>query len=247
MTSTTLTEIPFHNQTILAQQDTTGKVHVALKPLCENMGISYGSQYNRLQKAKWATVFMMKTVGADGKSRDMTAIDRRTFSMWLATIDTARVKNEDAKNLIVAYQCEAADALDAYFFGDAQKSSADKETMHMLTEANTALVAANEALRETVRVLADVNKTPASQRKPSDATVVDDGSRTPAERWYLQQINERGYAVPKDCPFDDEPVAHKRMIAKFGLVSKTKRIPREGHDRKKVERVLLPTDLTPDF
>lgn len=245
MTSTTLTEIPFHNQTILAQQQTDGEVFVPLKPVCENLGIAYNGQYERLQRQEWAVVRMTRTTGADGKTYNMTAIDRRTFSMWLATIDTSRIKNEDAKNLIVAYQCEAAAVLDAYFFGDTQKSSTDKETMRMLTEANTALVAANEALRETVRVLADVNKTPAGPRKPSDATVVDDGSRTPAERWYLQQINERGYAVPKDCPFDDEPVAHKRMIAKFGLISKTKRIPREGYDRKKVERILLPTNLTP--
>ena len=187
MTSTTLTEIPFHNQTILAQQQADGEVFVPLKPVCENLGIAYNGQYERLQRQEWAVVRMTRTTGADGKTYNMTAIDRRTFAMWLATIDTARVKNEDAKNLIVAYQCEAADVLDAYFFGDTQRSSADKETMRMLTEANTALVAANEAL----------------------------------------------------------PVAHKRMIAKFGLISKTKRIPREGHDRKKVERVLLPTDLTP--
>lgn len=246
MTTANLTAIPFHGQTILAQQDENGTVHVALKPICDNMGISYGSQYNRLQRTEWATIFMMKTVGADGKNRDMVGIDRRTFAMWLATIDTARVKNEDARNLIVAYQCEAADVLDAYFSGTLRQEAPDAETMRMLTEANTALVAANEALRETVRVLADVNKTPAGPRKPSGATVVDDGLRTPAERWYLQQINERGYAVPKDCPFDDEPVAHKRMIAKFGLISKTKRILREGSDRKKVERVLLPSSLTPE-
>lgn len=246
MTTANLTAIPFHGQTILAQQDGNGTVHVALKPICDNMDIDYSSQLKRLKRQEWATVVMMTTVGADGKNRDMTAIDRRTFAMWLATIDTARVKNEDARNLIVAYQCEAADVLDAYFSGTLRQEAPDAETMRMLTEANTVLVAANEALRETVRVLADVNKTPAGPRKPSGATVVDDGSRTPAERWYLQQINERGYAVPKDCPFDDEPVAHKRMIAKFGLISKTKRILREGSDRKKVERVLLPSSLTPE-
>lgn len=245
MTSTTLTEIPFHNQTILAQQQADGEVFVPLKPVCENLGIAYNGQYERLQRQEWAVVRMTRTTGADGKTYNMTAIDRRTFSMWLATIDTARVKNEDAKNLIVAYQCEAADALDAYFFGDAQKSSVDEETMRMLTEANTALVAANEALRETVRVLADVNKTPAGPRKPSDATVVDDGSRTPAERWYLQQIHEHGYAVPQDCPFDDSGSAHRNMIDRFGLKTSTKRIPREGFKTKQTTRILLPTSLTP--
>nr|DAS57214.1 MAG TPA: hypothetical protein [Caudoviricetes sp.] len=34
---------------------------------------------------------MMTTVAADGKTREMTFIDRRTFTMWLATIDTGRL------------------------------------------------------------------------------------------------------------------------------------------------------------
>lgn len=36
---------------------------------------------------------MMTTVAADGKTREMTFIDRRTFTMWLATIDTGRVNS----------------------------------------------------------------------------------------------------------------------------------------------------------
>ena len=55
------------------------------------------------------------TVAADGKTREMTVIDRRTFTMWLATIDTGRVKNERTRELVRIYQCEAADALDKYF------------------------------------------------------------------------------------------------------------------------------------
>lgn len=58
---------------------------------------------------------MMKTTGSDGKTYEMVALDRRTFTMWLATIDTSRVKSQSARDLIVAYQQEAADALDVYF------------------------------------------------------------------------------------------------------------------------------------
>lgn len=45
----------------------------------------------------------------------MFMIDRRTFTMWLATIDTNRLKSEKAKDVVVSYQREAADALDRYF------------------------------------------------------------------------------------------------------------------------------------
>lgn len=110
-----LVEVPFHNQTIFAQSQADGTISVALKPVCENLGITYGSQYNRLQRAEWAVVFMMKTTGADGKTYEMVGIDRQTFVMWLATIDTSRIRNAEAKQLIILYQREAAKALDAYF------------------------------------------------------------------------------------------------------------------------------------
>lgn len=245
MTSTALTEIPFHNQTILAQQQADGEVFVPLKPVCENLGIAYNGQYERLQRQKWATIRMTRTVGADGKNRDMTAIDRRTFSMWLATIDTARIKNEDAKNLIVAYQCEAADVLDAYFFGNTRQHAADEKMMRMLTEANAALIATNEALRATVHTLIDAGKTVAKSRKTKTAHARDADTYTTTERWYLRQIKKHGYAIPGDCPFPDPMAAHKAMVQRFGLRSATKRVHVADQRRKIVRRILLPTSLTP--
>lgn len=107
-----LTQIPFHDTTIYT---TTDGAYVALRPVCEALDLDYASQFKRVQHQPWATVVMMTTVAADGKTREMTFIDRRTFTMWLATIDTSRVKNEHTRELVRTYQCEAADALDRYF------------------------------------------------------------------------------------------------------------------------------------
>jgi hypothetical protein len=106
--------IPFHGTQMVAQL-IDGVPNVAVRPVCDSLGIGYGSQYNRLQREPWASVSVMKTVAADGKNREMAFIDRRTFTMWLATIQTSRIKNEEARELLVAYQREAADALDRYF------------------------------------------------------------------------------------------------------------------------------------
>ena len=107
-----LTQIPFHDTTIYTTAD---GAHVALRPVCDSLELDYASQFKRVQHQPWATVVMMTTVAADGKTREMTFIDRRTFTMWLATIDTGRVKNEHTRELVRTYQCEAADALDKYF------------------------------------------------------------------------------------------------------------------------------------
>ena len=114
MTGNSIVQVPFNGQIIEAQKE-GDTVLVALKPLCENIGVAFNGQFERLQRQPWATVRMTRTVGADGKQRDMTMIDRRTFTMWLATIDTNRLKSEAAKDIVVAYQKEAADALDRYF------------------------------------------------------------------------------------------------------------------------------------
>lgn len=114
MSVSTLSLIPFRGQVIEAQKK-DDKVFVALKPVCKNLGLDVNGQIQRLQRQPWATTCVIHAVGGDGKQREMVAIDRRTFSMWLATIDTSRVKSQAARDLIVAYQQEAADALDQYF------------------------------------------------------------------------------------------------------------------------------------
>lgn len=108
--------VPFHEDEIFC--DAGGGV-VAMNPTCEAMGLSFGSQYNRLMRARWAksTVFMMKMVAADGKEREMTFVPRKVFALWLATIDTNRIKDKVVREKVERYQLEAADALDRHFFG----------------------------------------------------------------------------------------------------------------------------------
>lgn len=109
-----LVKVPFHSTSILAKfiDDTP---HIAIRPVCESLGIDFGAQLKTIKKRPWATVVESTTVGADGKNRVMAFIDRRGFTMWLATIQTGKIKNDDTRQLLASYQCEAADALDAYF------------------------------------------------------------------------------------------------------------------------------------
>lgn len=107
-----LTRVPFHDTTIYTTADGT---HVALRPVCEALGLDADSQLQRIKRQPWATTVIMTGVAADSKMHEMAFIDRRTFTMWPATIDTGRVKNERTRELVRTYQCEAADALDRYF------------------------------------------------------------------------------------------------------------------------------------
>ena len=115
-----------------------GTPMVAVAPVCEAIGVDPKSQRRKLQSKSWATGVMMTSVAADGKQREMYVIDRRTFTMWLATIDTSRV-NADARPILEAFQAEAADALDAYFNeGGAINPSATPDQLDTLVSKATA-------------------------------------------------------------------------------------------------------------
>ncbi|MDG3012183.1 phage antirepressor [Rhodococcus sp. D2-41] len=112
---TTLATIPVPGvDAPITAAEIDGQPMVSLRHACDALGIDHSKQLRKLKTKSWATVDLRATVAVDGKAREMAMIDRRTFTMWLATIDEKRV-NEAARPVIVAYQAEAADALDAYF------------------------------------------------------------------------------------------------------------------------------------
>lgn len=110
-----LVQIPFHGDHITAIT-VDGTPMVALKPVCERFGLDWSAQRQRLLRQPWGSMVVITTqLPGDTQSREVTFTDRQTFTMWLATIETSRVKDEATRDLIETYQREAAYALDKYF------------------------------------------------------------------------------------------------------------------------------------
>lgn len=116
-----MVEVPFMGKGIVAGA-TDGGYLVSLRRVCENMGIQFQAQLKRLKRQPWAVVSIMDTTGSDGKTYEMSMVDRRTFLMWLATIDTNRVKNPKARKAIIEYQLKASEVLDEHFGTDVDKA-----------------------------------------------------------------------------------------------------------------------------
>lgn len=114
MSNSTLIRVPLPGTDATINATADGQ-QVALKPACEAIGLDYSAQYRRLLRQPWATVAVMATVAEDGKVREMATVDRRTFTMWLATIESSRIKSERTRMTLATFQREAADALDRYF------------------------------------------------------------------------------------------------------------------------------------
>lgn len=127
-----------------------GSPMVSLRHACEAIGIDIENQRKKLAGKSWATAVLITAVAEDGRPREMTMIDRRTFTMWLATIDTSRVADA-ARPVVEAFQTEAADALDAYFHeGGAINPNATEDQLARLAQQAQAQAGVLQALKGIV-------------------------------------------------------------------------------------------------
>lgn len=86
--------------------------YVAIKPICEALGVDYSTQLNRLKEDEiLASVMGLRPItGADGKTYEMRVLPIRFVFGWLFTINPKNVKPE-VKNQVIAYRMECYNAL----------------------------------------------------------------------------------------------------------------------------------------
>lgn len=119
-TTTTLAAVEFHGATLVTTL-VDGIPHVALRPLCEAIGLDWSAQTRRVSRdaVMASTVAVMATVAEDGKRREMTCIPLKMLNGWLFGVDANRVAPE-VKDRLIEYQRECYDTLADYW----QKGSA---------------------------------------------------------------------------------------------------------------------------
>jgi hypothetical protein len=93
-----------------------GEKRVAIKPICQALGIDYKSQYERIKKDEilGSTMVLSTTVGADGRQREMASIPLMYVFGWLFRIDARNVAAH-AQESVLRYQIECYTALYNYF------------------------------------------------------------------------------------------------------------------------------------
>ena len=90
---------------------------VAVKPVCEILGVDFSAQRAKLKEHPifGSTMVLSTTVGADGKEREMVCIPLQFFPGWLFSINPDNVK-EEARERLIEYQLECNKVLFDYFF-----------------------------------------------------------------------------------------------------------------------------------
>ena len=95
-----------------------GKPHVGMKALCEQMGLDWEGQRQRVSRDETlnSTACVIKVVATDGKTREMVCLPLDMINGWLFGIDASRVK-EDIRARVLAYQRECYVVLYNYWHG----------------------------------------------------------------------------------------------------------------------------------
>ena len=102
-----------------------------MKPFCENIGIDWRAQRQRIVRDEvlCSTVVIITTVAEDGKNREMLCLPIQYLNGWLFGIDINRCKPE-IRDTLIKYKKECYQALHDYWFnGKAErKTTVDDRT-----------------------------------------------------------------------------------------------------------------------
>lgn len=145
--TTDLVTIPFHGTELIAV-DVDGKPQIVLRPAIEALGLTFESQRRKLQSRSWACA-TQRVLQLDGQRREHTVVDVRTFLMLLATINENNVA-ADKRDLLIAYQSEVADVIEAYW-----RNGVVANPRTVATQQPTGLDVIQAMLDEVRRVEAD--------------------------------------------------------------------------------------------
>jgi hypothetical protein len=93
-----------------------GEKRVAIKPICEALGIAFEPQFAKLKNDEilGSTITLSVTVGSDGKNREMTTIPFKFVFGWLFTINSKNVR-EEAREAVTKYKLACYEALYNHF------------------------------------------------------------------------------------------------------------------------------------
>ena len=109
--------VNFRNDTLFATERDDG-VFVAIKPICDSLGIAWQKQLERLKRdpilAEGITMMVMPSLGG---AQETTLLKIDLINGWLFGIDENRVKDEEVRQRVLTYKRECYSVLFKHFYG----------------------------------------------------------------------------------------------------------------------------------
>lgn len=120
--------VSFNSQQILTAM-AAGVAYVAMKPIVENLGMSWGTQQQKLMKSlEKFNCIHMNMVAADGKLRKLLCLPLKKLNGWLFSINPEKVRS-DIRDKLIQYQEECFTVLHDYWTKGEVKNPRKKTTV----------------------------------------------------------------------------------------------------------------------
>ena len=119
VTVTSTQEVNFNGTSLVAVMH-NGEPHVAIKPLCEAIGLDWNGQYQRIIRDEILNqgmcVIHIPCSGADGKTynSETVTLPLKYLNGWMFGVDNKRV-SEEIRPVLLKYKLECYDVLNRHF------------------------------------------------------------------------------------------------------------------------------------
>ena len=127
--------VSFQGDTLLVVRDENGQGWVAVRSICDALGID---SWNQLAKLRGDPKFVRRDITAhdsSGRQQEMTCIPINQLNGWLFTINAKKVKPECREKLL-AYQAECFNVLSRHFMPQGVAAAEVIKVMSLLNDLN---------------------------------------------------------------------------------------------------------------
>ena len=115
--STNIAIIDFYGDELVAIANDNGK-YVAIKPICDSLGLGWSSQLKRLKRDTILSEnTIMMTTPFNPNGQEMVGLEITFVNGWLLSIDESRVKDDFVKEKVLRYKRECYKVLFEHFNG----------------------------------------------------------------------------------------------------------------------------------
>ncbi|MFJ3259813.1 phage antirepressor N-terminal domain-containing protein [Pseudomonas sp. NPDC086581] len=114
--SNQLFTINFHGQPLISITTDDGQHLVAMRPVCEGIGLTWHGQFERIKRDDVLStcVRVIRTVAQDEKNRELVCLPIEYLNGWLFGIDTRRCRQE-IRPALIRYKRECYQVLAAHW------------------------------------------------------------------------------------------------------------------------------------
>lgn len=187
---TEVKEIPFNGGSLLGVRTPDGKVWLAVKKACLDIGLNENQATAERKKIEKGLLFdnqwQKLKVKFDSQVREILVLSEKLVPMWLAQINltpTMQRKNPDAVQKLLKYQLEATDVLHEAFYGTEEK----KLALHSSLGLEGQIATLEQKLEMTVVKLNNVENALHTQTENLNS-VMDNMTLTTVQQGRLQRV-----------------------------------------------------------